>query len=491
MIAARIAAAALAGFAVAIAGCGDVRAPRAVALADCRLPKLPVAAQCATLEVPENRDRPDGRKVALSIAVLPANTLDPKPDPLFILAGGPGQAASYLGPFAASLTGVRKDRDVVLVDQRGTGRSSPLRCEAFKPDDTFAGALDLDPAPRAAACAKELGAKGVDLAQYTTAAWVADLDAARAALGYRTINLWGGSYGTRVALEYLRRHPDRVRSVVLDGVVPPSAILTVDVWPSRDRALDAILASCAKTAACRAAHADLPATLASLRDRLGPAGRDVVVADPRTGEVETVRLAFDHVVAALHPLTYVPDLAALVPEIVGRAAQGDYGPLFAAPMRVAGTLVEELNPALQFSVVCAEDVPRLAPDAARRALEGTRSKDLALRTIAACDGWPRGKAPADAVTPVASDVPVLILSGGLDPVTPPGGGALVAKTLSNSRHVVAKGYGHIVSPRACGPRLVAAFVDDPSFATLPQSCLDHFEASVAPLPWPDRLGARE
>ena len=148
----------------------------------------------------------------------------PRADPLFILAGGPGQAASFLGPFAAALTGVRKDRDIVLVDQRGTGRSSPLACAAFELDERADAALELelDPVPNAAACAKELAAQGIDAAQYTTAAWIADLDAVRAAMGYAKVNLWGGSYGTRVALEYLRRHPDRVRSVVLDGVAPPS-----------------------------------------------------------------------------------------------------------------------------------------------------------------------------------------------------------------------------------------------------------------------------
>ena len=246
MIASRLAAAALMGAALGLAGCGSGGSPsRAIALADCRLPKLPVAAQCGTFEVPENRDRPDGRKITLAIAVLPANTLNPRADPLFILAGGPGQAASYLGPFAASLTGVRKDRDIVLVDQRGTGRSSPLTCAAFKPDDSPEAALELDPVPKAAACAKELAAQGVDAAQYTTAAWVADLDAARAALGYERINLWGGSYGTRAALEYLRRHPSRVRSVVLDGVATPAMKVSLDIWPSRDIALSAVLEACA------------------------------------------------------------------------------------------------------------------------------------------------------------------------------------------------------------------------------------------------------
>jgi pimeloyl-ACP methyl ester carboxylesterase len=477
--------------ALGLTACSDDRtAHRTLPLTECRLPRLPVAAQCGTLEVPENRAAPEGRRIVLTLAVLPANTLSPRPDPLFILAGGPGQAATYLGPFAAQLFDVRKDRDIVLVDQRGTGRSSPLECEALKPEETFQSAFDVDIVARAAACAKELAARGVDPAQYTTAAWVEDLDAVRAALGYPRINLWGGSYGTRAALEYLRRHPDRVRAVVLDGVAPPSMIVNFDVWPSRDRAIDRIIENCQAQDVCRAAHPDLAATLASIRRRLGNAGRDIVVTNPRTGAIETLHISFDHVVAALQPLTYAPELAALMPEMITRAAKGDYGPLFAAALLVTGSLTEQMNAALHYSVTCAEDAPRLSLGGVRGALEGVRSQALARRALAVCDVWPRGHAPIDATTPVRSDVPVLILSGALDPVTPPANGDEVAKTLPNSRHVVARGFGHIVSSHACAPRLIAAFLDDPTFASLPETCVARFESSEPPAPWPDRLGAR-
>src|SRR5258705_7144435 len=215
--------AAVAAFALGLAGCSQSDTPRrAVALTECRLPKLPLSAQCGTLEVPENRAKPDGRKVSLAIAVLPANTLNPRAAPLFMLAGGPGQAASFLGPFAAGLTGVRKDRDIVLVDQRGTGRSSPLRCAAFKPDDSADTTLELDQVPKAGACVKELMAAGVDAAQYTTAAWIADLDAVRTALGYAKVNLWGGSYGTRAAPENLRAYPTRLGRAVPGGAARAS-----------------------------------------------------------------------------------------------------------------------------------------------------------------------------------------------------------------------------------------------------------------------------
>jgi len=490
MIAPRLAAA-VAAFALGLAGCGQGDAPRrSIALTECRLPKLSLAAQCGRLEVPENPARPEGRRISLAIAVLPANTLNPRGDPLFILAGGPGQAASFLGPFAALLTGVRKNRDIVLVDQRGTGRSSPLECAAFKADASDDATLEIDQVPKATACAKELAASGVDAAQYTTAAWVADLDAVRNALGYAKINLWGGSYGTRAALEYLRAYPSRVRSIVLDGVAPPSMKVAIDVWPTRDRALTAVLDACAQSAPCRAEHPALQATLDGIRDRLGPNGRTVTVTDPRTGVIETQRLTFDHVLAALEPLTYSPELSALLPEVIGSVSAGDYAPLFAGAMLVSGDLSRQVNNALHYSVTCAEDAPRITPADVAAALANLRSQSLAKQELAVCDVWPRGEAAADATKPVVSGVPVLILSGGLDPVTPPANGAEVAKTLSASRHIVAQGYGHIVSPHACGPRLIAAFIDDPTFATLPASCVEHFEKSLRPPLWPDRLGAR-
>ncbi len=477
--------------ALCLAACGDTARPRAtIALADCRLPKLPIAAQCGTLDVPENRDKPDGRKITLSVAVLPANTLHPRADPLFILAGGPGQAASFLGPFAAALTGVRKDRDIVLVDQRGTGRSSPLTCAAFKPDHSLEAALEFDPVPKVSACAKELAGKGIDATQYTTAAWVADLDAVRVALGYDKINLWGGSYGTRAAQEYLRRHPGHVRSVVLDGVATPAMRSTLDVWPSREVALAAIMDGCKESPACAAAHPDLSAKLDAIRDSLGPDGRDVKLSDPRTGESRALRMTFEQVIGALQPFTYAPELAALLPEVIGRAAAGDFGPLYSGAMLVTGDLDDQSNTALHYSVTCAEDVPRVSADDAARTLSRLRTKTLALRALSVCAAWPRGIAAADATTPVKSDVPVLILSGGLDPVTPPANGTEVAKSLPASRHIIARGYGHIVSPHACGPRLIAAFIDDPTFETLPASCVEHFEKSRRPPLWPDRLGAR-
>jgi len=471
-----------------LAGCGERAAQRSIALSECRLPRFPQPAQCGTVEVPENRAYPNGRKLKLFVAVLPANTASPKPDPFVILAGGPGQAASQLAPFAAQMNALRRTRDIVLVDQRGTGRSAPLECMAFEPNrrDTF----ETDPRPRAELCANELRTNSVDAAQYTTSAWVADLDAVRAALGYPKLNLWGGSYGSRAALEYLRRYPERVRTVVLDGVVPPSIRVSLDVWPTRDAALSGIIAACRASPKCVAAHPDPAATLAAIEQDLGPDGRTIALTDPRTGEPMNVTVTFDLVMGALQPLTYVPELGSLVPELLDRAANGDYGPLVATVDIVTGNLSEQMNAALHYSVTCAEDVPRIGAGERASALDNVRARELANLVIGVCDVWPRGDMPADFATPVQSDVPALLLSGGLDPVTPPAYAEEVARTLTNSKLIVATGFGHIVSSQGCAPRLVASFVETAGFAELPSACLEHLQKSERPPLWPDRLGPK-
>jgi pimeloyl-ACP methyl ester carboxylesterase len=472
--------------ALAIAACGnETGSRRSLALTDCRLPNLSTAAQCGTLKVPEDRSKPDGRKIEIFAAVLAANTVTPKDDPLVVLAGGPGQAASTLAPFASRLAELRRTRDVVLIDQRGTGRSSPLVCEAFRPRES--DVFDPDPLPRAKSCVEELSGKGVDLAQYTTTAWIADLEAMREALGYQRWNLWGGSYGTRVAQEYLRTHPERVRTVVLDGVAPPGMIISLDVWRTREAAVDAVQKACAASPACANAHPDAAQALRAIEQFLAD-GRETDVVDPRTGAVLRVRVTFDVVLAALQPLTYAPETAVLLPEMLALAAKGEFAPLFAANPHLSTRESELTNAALHFSVTCAEDVPRITPELAQSTLAELPTRRLAEQTVSVCSVWPRGSVPANFGQPVKSDVPTLIFSGGMDPVTPPAYGTEVAKDFPNSRHVVAPGYGHIVSYHACGPRLVATFVDDASFNRLSASCLRHFETSAPPPLFANRLG---
>ena len=471
---------------VVLAACRNDPAPvRRLALGECRLPNLPTVAQCGEIDVPEDRSKPGGRKIRIFAAVLPANTLSPKTDPLLILAGGPGQAASTLAPFASRFNEIRRTRDVVLIDQRGAGRSSPLTCDALKFGDN--DPLETDPLPRAKACAAQLQATGVDASQYTTSAWIADLEAMREALGYARWNLWGGSYGTRVAQEYLRRHPQVIRTMTLDGVVPPSMITPLDGWRTRQQTFDRVLLACLASPSCRKAHPDPSATLSAIARNLGPTGRDIDITDPRTGALVRDHVTFDIVLSLLQPLLYAPEMSSLLPQMLARAAAGDFAPLLAATQSMSGNLAERLNIALHYSVTCAEDVPRITPALAKTVLAELPTRTLADNAFAVCAVWPRGAVPADFAEPVASDKPVLLFSGAMDPVTPPANGTLVARSLPNSRHVVARGYGHIVSPNACGPRLIGTFVEAASVDKLSEACVTFFADSAPPLLWPDGL----
>jgi len=464
----------------ALAACSDNSARRQVTLAECRLPRLASAAQCGSIEVAEDRATTGGRRIPIAFAVLPANTLRPRGDPLFMLAGGPGQSAAALAPLAGMLGGVRRDRDIVLVDPRGSGKSAPLHCDALAPRDPFDEFANLDAAAAAQRCLAEIKTAGnADVALYNTPAYVADLDAVRAALGYDRINLWGGSYGTRAAQEYLRRFPQRVRSVVLDGVAPPDLRISLDIWPTREAALAQLFVACAETPACKSAYPDLNATLAGIQKDLA-AGHSVHVTDPRTGAPREVKLNFDMVIGALHALIYAPEFASLIPAVLQRAQAGDFAPLAAAALTLTDDVNRSMNLPLHYAVTCAEDAPRISAEDAKQVLATLRAPALARTNLAACDGWPRPALPPDFNAPLASDKPVLILSGGLDPVTPPANGKRVAETLPNSRHVIAAGYGHIVSSHACAPRLIEKFIDDAGFDTLPQSCLDHLATSTRP-----------
>jgi pimeloyl-ACP methyl ester carboxylesterase len=462
-------------------GCADKAITRHVALHECRLPKLAAAAQCATIEVPEDRSRPGGRTITLSVAILPANTLSPDADPLFMLPGGPGQSGEALVPVAAALDGVRRTRDIVLIDPRGGGKSAPLKCAALSLRDPLDDLVDPDHGATAAPrCLAELQASGsVDVSRYNTMESVADVDAVRTALGYERVNLWGGSYGTRVAQEYARRHPERVRSMVLDGAAPPAMRITLDIWPAREAALGDVLAACTEDAACSRAYPNLNATLARIKATLDPT-RSILIADPRSGATRDVPMSFEVVIGALQALIYAPELASLIPPLIARADAGDFAPLIAAATISAADLEQTVNLALYYAVTCAEDAPRVTPAEVDRLAATMRAPSLAQRSAAACAGWPRVTLPEDFNAPLNVAVPTLILSGSLDPVTPPSAGALVAASLPNARHVVASGYGHIVTPHACAPRLVEKFVDAASFGALPQSCLDYLATAKRP-----------
>ena len=476
---------------VLLAGCAgppDTGLRRgAIELSECRLKDVSSAAWCGEWAVPENPDQPEGRKIKLHVAVLPAYVRTRAPDPLVLLAGGPGQAASDIGKLALVFDAVRRARDIVLIDQRGTGRSHPFACKLFDTLDPVVAMLQAAPDPaRLRACATAFDG---DPRQYTTPVFLRDLEAVRAALGAEQFNLWGGSYGSRVALAYLRAHPERIRTAIIDGVAPTAMRILYEALINGEAQLARTLADCAANAACNAAYPHLADDWARL-GREFKAGHEVTMTHPRTGLPQTLTVDFLALDGALRTLLYSAEYSAMVPELITRAAAGDPAPLFAASLRIVGDLGQGMNVGLQLSVVCAEDAHRVTPTDVGRAGIYPIAAEVLSRVAAACDAWPRGTVPAAFHEPTTSDRPVLVFSGGLDPVTPAANGTLAAATLSQATHIVAPGYGHLVSPFSCAPRLVARFVEDGNAAQLPEDCVKALRASKRPPFFVNRLEAR-
>lgn len=469
-----------------LAGCANAeKAPATLSLAPCRLEGLGVEARCGTYRVFENRATRQGRELDLRVAVVPALSASARPDPLFILVGGPGQAATEAGAqLAEALREVRGKRDIVLVDQRGTGKSHPLDCAGDAAPalaERFAPAQGGD---ETRACQAALDA---DTALYTTPLAVDDLDEIRGALGYERINVWGGSYGTRAALVYLRQYPDRVRSLVLDGSAPTAIQLPMFVARDAQRALDLLYADCEADAACQRAFPRARQQLASVLAQLGEQPYEARAVHPRTGAPLILRIEREGFASVLLNLLYVPDLAGLIPLGVDRAAGGDYGPLIAAADAFSGAV--QLSTGMFLSIVCAEDVPRIREAQALQVAQGTfLGSEWLTRWRLECTEWRAAALPDAYFEPVTGDAPTLLLSGYLDPVTPPSWGEEVAKHLSHSRHVVVAGAGHGVSVLGCVPELIDEFLDSLDPAALDVGCVERlqrpafFTSLVGPTP---------
>jgi len=477
-----------------ISACSDTVKPVSVQLLQlqpCRVAKVDNEVKCATFEVFENRTTGQGRKIALNIVVLPAIARNKEPDPVFFFAGGPGQSAAGLAREALAIVGgLNNKRDLVLIDQRGTGKSNGLNCKV--PDATSPEMSD--PAKREASsrkaietCRDELGKKA-DLGQYTTTVAMADIDEIRSALGYQTINLWGGSYGTRAAMEYLRRYENRVRSVVLDGVAPPSLALPESFSRDATVVLDKMIAACAKESQCAKRNADLKVMLDDLLNQLSRAPRSVNVADPLTGLKRDITITRELLLTSVFPALYTPEMVAMLPAALSSAKQGDYVSLLTMGGVFSDFAEKNLARGMQLSVVCTEDVPRVKRGQSQSPLQPQPFGLLFVDEFSkACELWPKGVMPADFALPVKSAKPVLILSGGLDPVTPPPYGEVVKQNFSNSLHVIAPNIGHGVSHHGCGPKLIKKFIETASVAELDAKCFERMPRPLFFEPLRERL----
>lgn len=439
-------------------------------LTPCRIPGVAQEVRCGVVQRPLDATRPKGTQIDVHYAVLPAVARRKREDSVFFIAGGPGQSAIDLMPQVLPLfTRLNQRRDIVFVDQRGTGRSAPLRCDPPQTSTLAAWARSSNPQQSlsdALVCLKQLQAlpwvtHPSDIGQFTTAQAMQDLNAVREQLGAKTINLVAASYGTRAALDYQRQFPGAVRAMVLDGVVPPNMALHTSSSSDTQAALDALWAACDAQPACQKRHGNLRATWQQLLQSLPS---DEWVNDPHTGQGEVLTITRDMVLAAVRAPLYAPTLAAALPQAVRDAATGRWEGLVAlasaATPRTSGRGSPALYTGMHLAVVCAEDVKR-RPTAT--AIPGADFGDVLSQGYAAiCPHWPTVDVPPAFDQLQASKAPVLLLSGGIDPVTPPRHAQQVAKVLGNQvTQVLVPQAGHGLMSLPCVPDLVFRYLDTP------------------------------
>jgi len=456
-------------------------------LAACTLPGVGASehARCGTLSVYENRAA-KGRKIQLRVVVLPATGPAREPDPIFFIAGGPGSSiVEDAGGIVRDAVSLRQRRDLVLVDQRGTGGSHPINCPFYGPPDSLQAFLgDFMPLDAVRRC-RELFAKDTDLTQYTTTVAAHDLDEVRAALGAERINLSGGSYGTRAAQEYMRRYPARVRAASLFGLVPPSEAMPQHFARDAQHSLDAVVKECAADAACRAAFPRLAEEIRAVFAGLARAPARVTVQHPRTKQPVAVSLSSNMVAETLRYMLYSSVEAALVPVVMHNAAAGDYTWLANRSLRARGaTAGNGMFDGLYLAITCAEDLPRT--DAAREAADakGTFLGEYRMKQQrAACDVWGRSPVPADYDTPVRSTAAVLLVTGADDPVTPPRYAAEVARMMPNALNLVVPFGAHGLNGlegMACIDEIERQVIERGSVAGIDTSCVSKIRRRAFP-----------
>ncbi len=429
---------------------------------------------CGGYEVYEDRAAGQGRKIRLNVVVLPAKSADPAADPVFFFAGGPGGAATDAAPRIDSFTpSLRRQRDFVLVDQRGTGDSNPLTCTTYGDEPTLQDYLGaLMPRPAMEACRAELEERA-DLALYTTPIAMDDIDDVRAWLGYEQINLLGSSYGSRAAMTYLARHGEHVRTATLMGVVPPAEVAHRARSRNAERTMNLLFLECARNKRCLKAFPDVRQELLTVLQRLDQEPAKLEVHHPRTRRKEEVTLGRDVFTSTLLYMIWSSKTAIHVPSLIHEAFNGNYEPAVKMTYLLRRQFGGGLAYGMNLSVTCSEDTPRIDPAVARADAAGTfLSASRLEEQLELCSIWRRGEVPSSHFEPVRSDVPVLMLSGWLDWI-PPRWAEEAASYLPNSLQVVGR-YGHHDYPAGgpCRDKVVHSFVEAGTVAGLRTSCLE-------------------
>ena len=433
--------------------------------------------QCRTVQVFENRALRAGRTIPLRVVLLPARARTPEPDPLFLIAGGPGQAASSLADFASeTFNHIRRKRDVVLLDVRGTGSSNFLGCDLYPDFASYFG--DLFPREAVRRCRAKLEPIA-DLKQYTTRNLADDIDDVRAALGYDRINIYATSYGTIAARVYLARHPRRVRALVIKAIAPMTSMPVLSFARDAQQALDRLIGDCHADSACHVAFPNLRAETDSVFRRLSLADAAARARDPRTGESQPVMISRGAFAGSLLTTMQGPTTAAAVPSLIHAAYTGNYEPAARLIVGIRRVMGGDLSWGMHFSVICTDGNPSIDDATIARESAGSFLGDYRVRQqIQACKEWPHGDSTGLGPMPV-STVPALLSSGGLDPNTPPRWGEEAARLLPNSRHLVIRyGTHNFGNLRGCVDVLITRFIEAGSAESLDTGCISRIRLAA-------------
>jgi pimeloyl-ACP methyl ester carboxylesterase len=425
----------------------------AVRLSACVLPEVARTARCGSLEVLENPDRPNGRRLSIGVAVIPARNEDASADPIAVLMGGPGEDAISAAAFYVQQFGSLLDsHDLLLMDQRGTGRSNALRCELYSTEDPAIHLRRLYRPDAVADCARQLSARA-DLTQYTFAHFARDLEHVRRALGYGQLNLFAGSYGTRAAQVYVRSYPDSVRTILLGSVVPLDVATPLTFAKTMEHEMEDLFQTCSAAAECRDAFPRLRDEFATILDRLKE-GVQVTLPD----RANTVLLHPGRVVEWFRSRLYRPATAASVPWLIHRAYLGDWRPIVQGILANAKGFDTAVTAGIFFSTTCSEDVAFIRPEQIEPATASTFLGDYRLREQqAACSTWPRAALPPGYRSLIRSSVPTLFVSGDVDAGSPLWFTERVAPGFSDRLEVTLIGRGH-TEWSACIGKLYSEFV---------------------------------
>ncbi len=435
----------------------------------CTLPDVKGDSQCGQLEVFEDPERGSGRRISILVARLPAESASRRSDPVFVLVGGPGQGAiASAADYARLLAPLRRHRDLVFVDQRGTGGSNPLPCDLY--GDSVAGQLgDFMPPALVSRCRDALATHAA-LSLYSTPLAMDDLDDVRAALGYDQINIESASYGTRAALVYLRAHGPHVRSVVLRSVSPTFVKQPLHFAEDAQAALDSAFAACERDSDCHGSFPNFRQEFATVLRRLDERPARVFGDSAPGAGRPTAMLGRGPFTEKIRLILYAPEVTRFLPYLIHRAAAGDFGPFVDVAADMTATIASQVSVGMYLSVTCAEDVAQITPADIAAAPRGTFLGDYRVRQQkAACGIWPRAVLPVGYAAPVQSSVPSLIISSANDPVTPPRWGDAVHATLSHSRHVVLPVAGHAPA-NSCVQQMIVRFIESADAGEVDASC---------------------